>query len=133
MNLFVANWKMNMTRGQARAYAEQLGQIVGDGRLPVELVLAPPYTALEAARDPKQRWSIAGQNVAAQREGAYTGEISASMLADAGCRYAIVGHSERRRFFFEEGTVLAHKLERLREANLTPIFCLGETQEERAE
>ena len=132
MNLFVANWKMNMTRGQARVYAEQLGQIVGDLRLQVELVLAPPYTALHAARDPRHRWSIAAQNVAAQREGAYTGEVSARMLSDAGCRYAIVGHSERRRLFFEEGTVLARKLERLREANLTPIYCLGETEEERA-
>ncbi len=131
MNLFVANWKMNMTRAEARDYARRLGEIVGDGDPRVELVIAPPYTALDAARDLGGRWSLAGQNVAAETGGAYTGEVSARMLADAGCRYVIVGHSERRRLFGEEGGVLARKLARVREAGLTPIYCLGETEEER--
>ena len=64
-------------------------------------------------------------------EGAFTGEVSAKQVADAGCRYAIVGHSERRRLFGEEGPTLAKKLARCREAGLTPIYCLGETAEER--
>ena len=84
----------------------------------VELVIAPPFTALDAARDPGGRWSLAAQNVAAETEGAYTGEVSARMLADAGCRYVIVGHSERRRLFGEDGRVLARKLARVREAGL---------------
>jgi triosephosphate isomerase (TIM) len=131
MNLFVANWKMNMTRGEARAYAERLARITGERPLLVELILAPPFTALDAAADPSRRWSIAAQNVASQAEGAYTGEVSARMLADAGCRYVLIGHSERRRLFSEDAATLAQKLERAREANLTPIYCLGETQEER--
>ncbi|HKF42178.1 MAG TPA: triose-phosphate isomerase, partial [Thermoanaerobaculia bacterium] len=94
MNLFVANWKMNMTRGEAAAYARELGSLVGDRKLDVELVVAPPFTALDAGKDPEGRWSMAGQNVASETSGAFTGEVSAKMLADASCRYAIVGHSE---------------------------------------
>ncbi len=122
-----------MTRAEARDYARRFGEIVGDGDPRVELVIAPPYTALDAARDLGGRWSLAGQNVAAETGGAYTGEVSARMLADAGCRYVLVGHSERRRLFGEEGGVLARKLARVREAGLTPIYCLGETEEEREE
>ena len=133
MNLFVANWKMNMTRGQAREYAGALGSLIGDRGRDSELVLAPPFTALDAARDPGGRWGLAAQNVSSESEGALTGEVSARMLADAGCRYAIVGHSERRRLFGEQGPVLARKLARARDAGLTPIYCLGETDEERKE
>ncbi|HEY6066302.1 MAG TPA: triose-phosphate isomerase [Thermoanaerobaculia bacterium] len=132
-NLFVANWKMNKIRAQARAYADELGARIGDGIPGAELVLAPPFTALDVARDAQGRWSIAGQNVSEHAAGAFTGEVSAAMLADAGCRYAIVGHSERRRLFGENAEVLASKLARAREAGLVPIYCLGETDEERAD
>jgi len=131
MNLFVANWKMHKTRAEARAFAADLGARIGNARLRVELVLAPPLTALDAALDQAGRWSLAAQNVAADASGAFTGEVSAQMLADAGCRYAIVGHSERRRLFGEDGRLLERKLARCREAGLTPIYCLGETEEER--
>ena len=133
MNLFVANWKMNMLRAPAADYAEELGRRIGQRRLAVELVLAPPYTALDAARDGEARWSLAGQDVAGEREGAFTGEVSARMLADAGCRYVLVGHSERRRLFGEGDSLLAAKLARAREAGLIPIYCLGETEAEREE
>ncbi len=131
MNLFIANWKMNKTRGEAAAFSRELGEILGNRYPGVELVVAPPFTALDSAADPRGRWSLAGQDVAAEAEGAYTGEVSARMLADAGCRYAIAGHSERRRIFGEESGVLARKLARAREAGLTPIYCLGETDDER--
>jgi triosephosphate isomerase len=130
MKLFVANWKMHKTRGEAREFAVELGRrmtAAGGG----EIVLAPPFTALDAARDERGRWSLACQNVSDEPEGALTGEISARMAADAGCRWAIVGHSERRRIFREDTRVLAKKLSRCREAGLTPIFCVGETAEER--
>ncbi len=92
MPFFVANWKMNKTRGEARAFAERLGARLSRGvSAGVELAVAPPFTALDAARDPQGRWSLAAQNVAAEDAGAFTGEVSARMLADAGCRYAIVG------------------------------------------
>jgi triosephosphate isomerase len=133
MNLFVANWKMHKTRGEAKAFADELGRRLPSASTGVELVLAPPLTALDAARDREQpgRWSLSAQNVAAEREGAFTGEVSAAMLANAGCRYVIVGHSERRRLFHEEGAVLEKKLACVREAGLIPIYCLGETEEER--
>ena len=131
MKLFVANWKMHKTRGGALAYTEELGRAIGDGIAGVELVLAPPWTALDAAGDARGRWALACQNVASEAEGAFTGEVSAAMAADAGCRYAIVGHSERRRLFYEDGPVLTRKLARCREAGLTPIYCVGETVEER--
>jgi triosephosphate isomerase len=131
MNLFVANWKMHKTRAEARAFAADLGARIGNARLRVELVLAPPLTALDAVADPAGRWSLAAQNVAADAAGAFTGEVSAQMIADAGCRYAIVGHSERRRLFGEDARLLERKLARCREVGLTPIYCLGETEEER--
>ena len=130
--IFVANWKMHMTRGEARAYSETLARLLDGAVSPGRLVLAPPFTALGAAWDPEGRWSLAGQNVAAEREGAFTGEVSAAMLAEAECRYAIVGHSERRRIFGEGEDLLAKKLARVREAGLTPIYCVGETAQERA-
>ena len=133
MRLFVANWKMHKTRGEARAFADELGGRLASGPPRVELVLAPPVTALDAARDSGKpaRWSLAAQNVCSERQGAFTGEISAAMLANAGCRYVIVGHSERRRLFHEDGALLKEKLARSREAGLVPIYCLGETEEER--
>jgi triosephosphate isomerase len=128
--LFVANWKMHKTRAEARAYAEELGAkwVPASDR---EIVIAPSFTLLDAARDPKNRWGLACQNVAAEDSGAFTGEVSARMAADAGCTYAIVGHSERRRLFGEDSSLLARKLARCREAGLTPIYCVGESAEER--
>jgi len=132
MNLFVANWKMNLLRGEARAFAEDLGSRIEDRVEGSELVVAPPFTAIDAARDPRGRWSIAAQNLSEHAAGAFTGEVSAAMLSDAGCRYAIVGHSERRTLFGESSAVLSRKLARAREAGLVPIYCLGETAAERA-
>ena len=131
MNLFVANWKMNMTRGQASAYAEKLSETIDAGVPGAELVLAPPFTALEAARDHEGRWSLAGQNLSEHAAGAFTGEVSAEMLAEAGCRYVIVGHSERRTLFGDDGPRLAGKVARARDFGLVPIYCVGETGAER--
>ena len=132
MNLFVANWKMNLLRPDAQRYSEALGRRIGNGPLEVELVVAPAFPLFDAARDRAGRWSLAAQNVASESEGAYTGEVSAGMLADAGCRYVIVGHSERRRLFAEDGPMLSRKLARCREKGLIPIYCVGETEAERA-
>ncbi len=128
--LFVANWKMHKTRAEARAYAEELGA-KWTPKPDREIVIAPAYTLLDAARDPKGRWGLACQNVAAEASGAFTGEVSAPMAADAGCTYAIVGHSERRRLFGEDSPMLARKLARCRDAGLTPIYCVGESAGER--
>jgi triosephosphate isomerase len=131
MKLFVANWKMHKTSGEARAYAEEFGARIRNGIAGRELVLAPAFPLLDAAKDSLERWSLAAQNVASEPSGAFTGEVSARMIADAGCRYAIVGHSERRRLFGEDGRELSQKLARCREVGLTPIYCVGETAEQR--
>ena len=108
-----------------------LGERIGVSSGDAELVIAPPYTALEEARDPEGRWGLAAQNVSSHRQGAFTGEVSAGMLAEAGCRYVLVGHSERRHLFGEHATTLAAKIARVRESALVPIYCLGETEDER--
>ena len=132
--LYVANWKMNSGRAGARDYARRLGKRLGaappEG---CELAVAPPFTAFSQASDPQGRWSLAAQNVATHAGGAFTGETSAAMAAEAGCRYALVGHSERRRLFGENAESLVERLARAREAGLVPIYCLGETEEEREE
>jgi triosephosphate isomerase len=128
--LIVANWKMNKTREEALEFREFLGKGDFGG---AEVVVAPPFPYLIEMFDPDARWSTAGQNCSAERAGAFTGEVSASMLASCGCRYVIVGHSERRRFFSEGEVVLGFKLERAREAGLVPIYCVGETLHERSE
>jgi len=131
MKLFVANWKMHKTRPEARAFVEALSREIESRPPSGEIVIAPALTLLDAASDPAGRWSLGCQDVAAEREGAHTGEVSAIQCFDAGCRWAIVGHSERRREFGEDEALLARKLARCREAGLVPVFCVGETADER--
>jgi triosephosphate isomerase (TIM) len=130
MKLVVANWKMNHTASEARTYVGVLSKELEDLEH-VEVVLAPPFTALAASAAVDGRWGLAGQNCHHRASGAFTGEVSARMLADLGCRYVILGHSERRRDFGEGGALLSEKVARAREAGLVPIFCVGESFEER--
>ncbi len=127
----VANWKMNKTRSEAAECRDALGRLLDDRPRAAEIAVAPPFPFLADLADAHGRWSVAGQNCASARSGAYTGEVSAAMLASCGCRYVILGHSERRKYFGEDETILAAKLERAREASLVPIFCVGETLAER--
>jgi triosephosphate isomerase len=99
----------------------------------VEIVLAPPFTALHAVAEAARSSNIgvAGQNVYWEREGAFTGEVSAGMLREAGAEYVIIGHSERRRLFHETDETVNRRLGAALAAGLTPIVCIGETLEER--
>jgi triosephosphate isomerase len=130
VRLVVANWKMNKVAAEARAFrdafAGETATISG-----IEIAIAPAFPFFADAADPAGRWSLCGQNCSSERSGAFTGEVAAAMLADAGCRYVILGHSERRKYFGETAGLLAIKLDRAREAGLVPIFCIGETLEER--
>jgi triosephosphate isomerase len=129
--LIVANWKMNKTRAEALEFRDTF---VPEAALrDVEIAIAPAYPFLTDLVSPEGHWSLAGQDCSAEPRGAFTGEVSAEMLASCGCRYVIVGHSERRKHFHESGAMLAAKLRRAREAGLVPIFCIGETLEERRE
>ena len=127
-----ANWKMFKTVSEAVAFIKEFKMLVKDVH-DVEVVVAPPFTALHAAAEAAHGSSIgiAGQNLHWEREGAFTGEVSTGMLKDAGAEYVIIGHSERRRLFGETDQTVNRKLIAAVAAQLTPIVCIGETLEER--
>ena len=127
-----ANWKMFKTVPEAVAYVHELGARL-TGTTGVEVVIAPPFTAIHAAADAARGTGIgiAAQDLYWEREGAFTGEISPGMIAQAGAAYVIIGHSERRRLFGETDETVNRKLGAALSADLTPIVCIGETLEER--
>ena len=130
--LIAGNWKMHGARGEAIALAAALAKNVGRvrGR---EVVVAPPFTALEAVRQAIAGTDIrlAGQNVHWEPKGAFTGEIAVGMLREAGCTHVIIGHSERRQLFGETNETVNRRLHAALGAGLVPILCIGETLEER--
>jgi triosephosphate isomerase len=130
--LLAANWKMNKTVVEARAFAEAFLPLVAD-LARVEVAIAPPATALHALGEALagSAVALASQNVHPEPSGAFTGEVSTGMIAEVGCRYAIVGHSERRTLFGESDADVAAKAKALLAAGLRPIVCLGETLEQR--
>jgi triosephosphate isomerase len=130
--LIAGNWKMFKTVQETVFYIKTLRALVNNIR-DVEIVIAPPFTSLhaaaEAARDTNV--GIAAQDLHWEREGAFTGELSASQLRDAGAEYAIIGHSERRTHFGETDLIVNRKLGAALGAGLTPIVCIGETLDQR--
>ena len=127
-----ANWKMYKTVHEAVVFVKEFRSLVKDITA-VEIVLAPPFTALHAVAEAARSSNVgvAGQNLHWEREGAFTGETSAGMLKEAGAEYVIIGHSERRRLFGETDQSVNRKLVAALGASLTPIVCIGETLEER--
>jgi len=130
--LIAGNWKMFKTGSEAVATAGQLAKLVANVT-DTEVMIAPPFTALsmvsEIVRDSKVL--LGAQNLHWEDEGAYTGEISAAMLRAAGCQYVIIGHSERRQYFGETDETVNKKIRSAIHANLIPILCVGESDEER--
>ncbi len=130
-SLVMGNWKMNGRRAGVQALAAGLKSALV-GVSPVEIAVCPPYPfLLLAAADIGPGVALGGQNVSLYNDGAYTGEVSAEMLQDLGCRFAIVGHSERRALFGETDEIVAKKFARARAAGLVPVLCVGETLSER--
>ena len=130
--LVAGNWKMHGSRAFSSALLDAL--IAGLGReSSAEVAACPPFPYLQQASERLNGTQIAlgAQNVSEHAQGAYTGEVSAAMLADLGCRYVIVGHSERRQLYGERDAQVAAKFVAVRAAGLTPILCVGETLEER--
>src|SRR5687768_5575862 len=127
-----ANWKMFKTVQDAVVFIKEFRGMVKD-LADVEIVVAPPFTALHAVAEAARNSNIgiAGQNMHWEREGAFTGEISGGMLREAGAEYVIIGHSERRRLFHETDESVNRKLVAALGARLCPIVCIGETLEER--
>ncbi|MCS7273928.1 MAG: triose-phosphate isomerase [Candidatus Bipolaricaulota bacterium] len=130
--LLVANWKMHFVRAQALEYLRVFTERVR-GVQKTEIVLAPPFTLLETVGRALHGTGIklAAQDLFYEREGAFTGEISAIMLKDLGCAYVIVGHSERRRLLGETDEIINKKLRAALDAQIAAILCVGETLEER--
>ena len=123
---------MYKTAGEAAAFVKEFLPLVS-GVTGVEIVLAPPFPSLGAvaALTARTNVGVASQNVHFAAEGAYTGEVSPGMVKDAGGKYAIIGHSERRQYFAETDDAVNRKVKASLAARLIPILCLGETLEER--
>lgn len=122
-----ANWKLHGSRSQLEQFTGQCLKGIDER---VDVVLCPSHVHLDftAALLGEQRtMKLGAQNVSQHRQGAYTGEISCQMLVEAGCRYVLVGHSERRRLFGETSFIVAEKFAAARAAGLIPILCLGES------
>jgi triosephosphate isomerase (TIM) len=132
MPIIVGNWKMHKTAGEACALAHAIKEGIGDAT-PCQVVLAPPFTALAAVSAEIRNTSLvlAAQNVYWEPKGAFTGEISTSMLEDVGCGMAIIGHSERRQYFGESDTTVNSRVRAALASTLRPILCIGETLAER--
>ncbi len=130
--LIAANWKMNKIISEARSFVEEMKSKVKDVE-DKEIVICPPYTSLIAVKQAISNSNIelGAQNVFWEEKGAYTGEISVKMLKDIGCKYIILGHSERRKYFFETDGIINKKIKKVLEESVSPIFCIGETLEER--
>jgi len=130
--LIAGNWKMHLTRSEAGELAGRLVEAC-DGLTDREVMIAPPFTALETVARAVAGSAIrlAAQNVHWADKGAFTGEISAAMLLDLGCRLALVGHSERRQLFGESDAMINRRLRGALAAGLVPVLCIGETLEER--
>ncbi len=127
------NWKMNTLVSEGVALAKGVVELSEGIAKDVELIVATPYTHLsEVARVVEGSGvALAAQNCSDKEAGAYTGEVSAAMLADMGVKYVIIGHSERREYYGEDNKILAAKMEQVYKNNLVPIYCIGETLSER--
>jgi triosephosphate isomerase len=130
--LVAGNWKMNKTAPEGAALARELVTLLAGGR-PCEIAVFPPFTALETVGAVVRGTGVhlGAQDLHPETHGAFTGSVAGPMLAALGCRFVIVGHSERRHGLGEDDALVARKLRAARRDGLTPIVCVGETLEER--
>jgi triosephosphate isomerase len=126
------NWKMNKTPSEAIDFIAQLKPLIADIS-DIDIVIAPPFTALQAVSREIEGSNITlgAQNVFWESSGAFTGEVSPTMVNDVGCRYVIIGHSERRQYFGETNESVRKKIEASLAVGLYPIVCVGEALGER--
>lgn len=131
--LVIGNWKMNKSFDEAEDLISEIEDSLENWSLQTTVVLCPPSLYLELATDHADESSFlcGAQNCSEYSNGAFTGEISASMIADIGVDFCIVGHSERRKYFGETNSIIAQKVDRVLENMMIPVVCCGETIEER--
>lgn len=132
-NIIAGNWKLNMNLSESIALISELKNSLINRKLNCVLVICPPFTSLETASTLLKDSDIklGAQNMHYEENGAFTGEISASMLKSVGCSYVILGHSERRTIFGETDELINKKIKKALASELLPIFCIGETLGER--
>ena len=130
-NIVAGNWKMNLNLSDSTRLIDEINtkEIHPD----VELIVAPPSIYLSSLNKKQHHFSLSAQNIHFEENGAFTGEISAEMLSSLNINYAIVGHSERRSMFHETDEIIFKKVKSLLKYNISPIFCCGESKEEREE
>ncbi|MEP6482897.1 MAG: triose-phosphate isomerase [Rudaea sp.] len=128
--LVAGNWKMHGSRAMAEGLVGEVAKSIPAG---VDVAILPPFPYLGELIAQYEHSGVAfgAQDVSERLRGAYTGEVSAEMLQDIGCRYVLVGHSERRQYHEESNELVAAKFDTAREAGLIPILCIGETLEQR--
>lgn len=131
--IVAGNWKMNKNLQEGVQLAQEIDKLVSELKNnDVKVILAPSFVNItEVKKAVSSKISISSQNVAAEASGAYTGEVSASMIKSTGAEYAIIGHSERRMYYGETDAILLKKVKQALANNLKPIFCIGEVLEER--
>jgi triosephosphate isomerase (TIM) len=130
--VIAGNWKLYKKTGDALELVRELVQLAGNNS-DIEIIVAPSFTVLGKVSDflAGSRIAVAGQDCFWQEEGAFTGEVSPGMLADAGCSHVLIGHSERRQYFGETDETVNRKVKAALQAGLSVILCVGETLEER--
>ena len=132
-NIVAGNWKMNTTLPEGVALAKAVNEALKGVTPKCDVIIAVPFTHLATINEviDKKALGLGAENCADHRSGAYTGEVSAPMVASTGAEYVILGHSERRQYYGETSETLKEKVALALENNLTPIFCIGEVLEER--
>ena len=131
--IVAGNWKMNTNLQEGVALAEKINEALKGVTPNCDVVIAVPFTHLASVNAviDSTKLGLGAENCADKKSGAYTGEVSASMVASTGATYVILGHSERRQYYGETSAILKEKVGLALENNLTPIFCIGEVLEER--
>jgi len=130
--IIAGNWKMNKTPADAKALAEELKPVIAKAKW-CEVVLCVPFVDIPVVQKlfKDTRVSVGAQNLHQKESGAFTGEVSGSMLKNAGCKYVIIGHSERRQYFGETDALVSEKVHAALNAGLRPIVCAGESLPQR--
>ncbi len=129
--IVAGNWKMNKTLQEGIALAQEVEKMASGVPGDVELIIAPPFIHLTEVKKLLNRVKLGAQNCASEASGAFTGEVSASMLASTGVQFVIIGHSERRSYYGETNSIINKKVRLALQNNLNPIFCCGEVLSER--
>lgn len=132
-NIVAGNWKMNLGFEEAEELVNNIAEKLDEIETKTTVIICPPYPYLELTNDigAESCFAAGAQNVSGHQNGAYTGEVSANMLASMDLQYCIVGHSERRKYFNETNKEIANKVDLLLDNDISPIYCCGEALEER--